>query len=204
MPRNLNPPIRFRSTPRRLSRSTASGISPSPQAPSIGGRPRSITATESPARRAAIAVARPIGPPPTISTSTTSATSGLVEASTMGLHLLFEPQAGVGEAGPRERPGEAQGGDLLRRGQLARQVQPERLTAAQLAGGSAGKRPGRQENQLPYGNAYASEHRVAAGARQIGALLWRDPPRGFDQQHELLRPPLRAGSSRRPRSRCGR
>ena len=53
----------------------ASGIRPSPQALSAGGTARSVTVTVKPLRRAAIAAARPAGPPPTtkISVFTTAA-----------------------------------------------------------------------------------------------------------------------------------
>src|SRR5580658_3692522 len=44
--------------------SSASGIRPSPQALSIGGRRESATKTRNPSCRAAIAAASPAGPPP--------------------------------------------------------------------------------------------------------------------------------------------
>ena len=47
----------------------ASGISPSPQALSMGGRRASATRTSKPFCRSAIAAARPAGPPPTMSAS---------------------------------------------------------------------------------------------------------------------------------------
>src|SRR5450755_54334 len=56
-------------TPRWRKASTPSGISPSPQGLSIGGTAPSATTTLKPWRRAAIAVARPAGPPPTTNTS---------------------------------------------------------------------------------------------------------------------------------------
>ena len=51
-------------TPRLRNAARPSGISPSPQALSMGGRAPSASVTFSPLRRAAIAAARPAGPPP--------------------------------------------------------------------------------------------------------------------------------------------
>src|SRR6188768_2029063 len=56
-------------TPSAASAATPAGISPSPQALSIGGHWRSASRTDRPWERAAIAVASPTGPPPTTTTS---------------------------------------------------------------------------------------------------------------------------------------
>src|SRR3984893_9614039 len=56
--------------PRWCRASTPSGISPSPQGLSIGGTAPSARTTLKPRRRAAMAVARPAGPPPITNTST--------------------------------------------------------------------------------------------------------------------------------------
>src|SRR6478736_10256556 len=61
-------------TPRPASSATAPGISPSPHALSIGPVRGSRTTTESPARWACRAAARPTGPPPA---TTRSCTGGL-------------------------------------------------------------------------------------------------------------------------------
>src|ERR1700675_3914046 len=55
--------------PRFCSASTPSGMSPSPHDLSIGGTAPSTTNTLKPRLRAAMAVARPAGPPPTQNTS---------------------------------------------------------------------------------------------------------------------------------------
>jgi hypothetical protein len=55
--------------PSARAAATPSGMMPSPQALSIGGTARSITVTSNPRWRAAIAAARPAGPPPITSTS---------------------------------------------------------------------------------------------------------------------------------------
>src|SRR5687767_11382911 len=60
------------STPSAARSATAPGISPSPQALSIGAGRGSRTTTSSPARAAYNAVARPTGPPPATTRSTGS------------------------------------------------------------------------------------------------------------------------------------
>src|SRR5580700_456567 len=55
--------------PRWRRASTPSGINPSPHGLSIGGTAPSATTTLKPWRRAAIAVAKPAGPPPATNTS---------------------------------------------------------------------------------------------------------------------------------------
>ena len=56
-------------TPSLSSAASPSGMMPSPQALSIGGRAQSMTVTSSPTCRAAIAAASPAGPPPATMTS---------------------------------------------------------------------------------------------------------------------------------------
>src|SRR5947199_10461876 len=103
MPRKGRPAT---STPRAARRLAASGISPSPQALSSGGRRRSRTATERPASRASIAVASPAGPPPTIARSAGSPARPLppllIRLVLRDLHDLHsaprQREAGLGEA----------------------------------------------------------------------------------------------------------
>ena len=66
MPRNGNESAAPMETPSSDNAARASGIRPSPQALSAGGRIASATATLKPFRRVAIAAAKPPGPPPTI------------------------------------------------------------------------------------------------------------------------------------------
>jgi len=59
-------------TPMAVRRRTAAGITPSPHALSTGAARGSVTVTDRPASAQRIAVARPTGPPPTMSTSITA------------------------------------------------------------------------------------------------------------------------------------
>src|SRR5689334_7750188 len=120
------------STPISRSRATASGISPSPQALSIGGRDFSRTVTSRPARRARMAVASPAGPPPMTTRSRRRRVTGSLPPP-----AAFHVISGVGQAGARHGPGEAQGGDGLGRRQLTGQPEAERLLAPELAGRGA-------------------------------------------------------------------
>ena len=71
MPRHAAPSAYVRPTPNWRRAAIPSGSNPSPQALSMGGRAPSIRTTWNPRNRAAIAAARPAGPPPrtTISAS---------------------------------------------------------------------------------------------------------------------------------------
>src|SRR6185295_6416566 len=192
MPRNGKPPILSRSTPRVARCSTASGISPSPQAPSIGGRPRSRTITDKPARRAKRAVASPIGPPPTMATSATSVTTGDFAGSAMSTYLLAQPEPRVGEAGTGHCAGEMEWGDPVGRSELAREVEAQGLAPPQLARRGTGKRTGREHHRFAHRQAERAEDRLGCGARQRHFLRGRDAATGFDEQEkDLAIPPFR-------------
>src|SRR6185436_16285192 len=105
------------STPISRRQATASGISPSPQALSIGGWKRSRTVARIPARRARMAVASPAGPPPMINRSS---------------FITAPPHPRVRQTGAGHGPGQAQGGDGLGRPQLAREPEAQGLLAAEL------------------------------------------------------------------------
>src|SRR5262245_13914089 len=143
MPRNGKP---AGSTPISRRRTTASGISPSPQALSIGGWKRSTTAASRPASRARMAVARPAGPPPMMTRSVTA-----------------PPVASVGQARARHGPGDAQRGDRLGRQQLAGEPEEERLLPPELARGGAREGAGLEDHDLVDLEADASEDGLPAG-----------------------------------------
>src|SRR3984885_4567176 len=95
MPRNGCASAESRAMPRLPSAARPSGIMPSPQALSIGGRAPSARVTSSPLRRAAMAAARPAGPPPITNTSVARMSDGsvfqpfqILEALTQGLYRV--------------------------------------------------------------------------------------------------------------------
>src|SRR6476661_2101895 len=90
------------STPSDASTSNPPGISPSPQALSIGESRGSATMTESPCARAYKAAARPPGPPPTTSMS----------ASNPGIRI---PQRGVLHPDPHGQQPRVGHGEAQRR-----------------------------------------------------------------------------------------
>src|ERR1035437_1647755 len=69
MPRNGRAPAASRSMPSEWAAARPSGMMPSPQALSIGGMEQSARVTSKPRWRAAMAAARPAGPPPITNTS---------------------------------------------------------------------------------------------------------------------------------------
>src|SRR5215210_1837083 len=139
MPRKGKPPG---STPISRRRATASGISPSPQALSIGGWKRSRTATSSPASRARIAVASPAGPPPMTRRSAIAAPA---------VSHIGGSRAGHGS-------GETQGGDGIGGQQLAGEPEAEGLLPPELARGGAGEGPGFQHDDFVHGETRGPEH----------------------------------------------
>ena len=69
IPGKRRPGAPSRSIPSARAAASPSGMIPSPQGLSIGGRSASATVTSKPRRRAAIAAARPAGPPPMMNRS---------------------------------------------------------------------------------------------------------------------------------------
>ena len=86
----------------RSSNAAPSGIKPSPHALSIGGDARSSTSTVRPARRAAIATARPAGPPPTTTTSFMRSTA-LARRTPSAAEREPRTKHGAGESQRRHR-----------------------------------------------------------------------------------------------------
>src|SRR6187549_1651055 len=123
MPRNGRPvPLPSpASTPSRASAARPAGRIPSPHAFSTGSWPRSRTSAESPWRRAAIAVARPTGPPPTMTTSAADIASG------RGLSPLDGEKAGGVDPGPRAEAGERRGEDAEAVAHRAREIDRRRF-----------------------------------------------------------------------------
>ena len=184
------------STPSSRRCAAASGISPSPQALSIGGleafEDGGVEAGEAGAERGGetgrAAARRPAGP----SGSSGAAPPG---ASSGGGHRRA-PSA------PWPRPSAAaspaRAAPARRR---ARGAGPP--AAAELAGGGARERPRREHLDLVDGQAGRAEHRLAAGLGQLRELAParpRAPPRRRAPAPRLRRPP--AASSPPPRSRC--
>src|SRR5579885_1236440 len=166
-------------TPRAARRATASGIRPSPQAFSIGGRRRSRTTTESPESRAPIATASPAGPPPT--TARSAALSAIRPPS-----LLPPSGAGIGELGAGHGAGQAQGGDPLRGLELPGEIEADGFAAPQLGGGGARQGP-RGEGHHPIDRkAGGAEDRPGRGLGQRRHLLDRRPPAALDEEGEDL------------------
>src|ERR1039458_3643176 len=78
MPRNVKESTLGNCSPSRAAAATPSGMTPSPQALSMGGSRASASVTLKPLRRAAIAAARPTGPPPITNTSVFGNAVGVV------------------------------------------------------------------------------------------------------------------------------
>src|SRR5882724_1781809 len=167
-------------TPSSASRAAASGISPSPQAFSMGGWRRSRTTTESPASRAPIAVASPAGPPPTIATSKASILSAIRSSAPL------ESGAGVGQLGARHGAGQAEGGHLLGRFELPLQVEAQGFTPPQLARRGAGEGPRREDHHVIDREAGGAEDGGAAGLGESRDLLLRRAPPPLDEEGHLL------------------
>src|SRR5688572_11059501 len=167
MPRKVKP---SGSTPISRRRATASGMSPSPQALSIGGWKRSRTAASSPASLARIAVASPEGPPPMTTRSAIAA----------------PPVPRISQARPRHCPRHPQRGDRLGRLELAGEPEAQSLLPPELARGGAREGPRLQHDDLVHWEPYRSEHGFAAGLRELFELLGAGVPRLFHEEHEAL------------------
>src|SRR5580698_3456707 len=91
MPRKAKDSVGDKDSPRRAAAAMPSGKTPSPQALSMGGSQPSARTTRKPLRRAAIAAAKPTGPPPITRTSGIISTVFMIKAVIFDLGKVLVP-----------------------------------------------------------------------------------------------------------------